>query len=75
MREIEVRLRRLQAYIDRRRGVPLRILYHAEGEERSGTVDDMIADHGAFARVLGGSSLEDLDRMLKFEMENIHVIK
>lgn len=35
----------------------------------------MITAHGAFVRVLGGSSLDDLDRLLQFEMDNINVIE
>lgn len=75
MSDVKTRLQRLQAYIDSKRGVPLRLLYSVDGTEKTGTIADMIADHGAFVRVLGGSSLDDLDRMLQFEMQNINVIE
>ena len=73
MSDVKTRLQRLQAYIDSKRGVPLRLLYSVDGTEKTGTVADMEADHGEFVRVLGGNSLDDLDRMLRFEFANIHV--
>ena len=75
MNDVMARLKRLQAYMASKRGVPLWILYSVAGTEKTGTIADMIADHGAFVRVLGGSSLDDLDRMLQFEMQNINVIE
>ena len=75
MSDVKTRLQRLQAYIDSKRGVPLRLLYSVDGTEKTGTVDDMKADQGEFARVLGGSSLDDLDRILQFELDNIHVVE
>lgn len=75
MNEVRARLQRLQAYIDSMRGVPLRLLYSVDGTEKTGTVADIEADRGEFIRVLGGSSLDDLDRLLQFEMDNINVIE
>ena len=75
MNDVWARLHRLQAYIDSKRGVPLRLLYSVDGTEKTGAIDDMITAHGAFVRVLGGSSLDDLDRLLQFEMDNINVIE
>ena len=75
MNDIKSRLHRLHAYIDSKRGVSLRLLYSVDGAEKTGTVDNMIADHGTFVRVLGGSSLDDFDRMFRFELENIHIME
>ena len=75
MSDVKTRLQRLQAYIDSKRGVPLRLLYSVNGTEKTGTVADMAADCGDFIRVLGGSSLDDLERMLQFELANIRVVE
>ncbi len=75
MSDVKTRLQRLQAYIDSKRGVPLRLLYSVNGIEKTGTVADMEADCGDFIRVLGGSSLDDLERMLQFELANIRVVE
>lgn len=42
------------------------------GEERRGSIADMIADNGEFLRMLSGNRLEDLDRMLAYEKGRIH---
>ena len=73
MNDVRSKLQRLQEYIDSKRGVPLRLLYSVDGAEKTGTVADMEADRGEFIRVLGGNSLDDLDRMLQFELANIRV--
>ena len=73
MNDVRAKLQRLQEYIDSKRGVPLRLLYSVDGAEKTGTVADMEADRGEFIRVLGGNSLDDLDRMLQFELDNIRV--
>ena len=75
MSDVKTRLQRLQAYIDSKRGVPLLLLYSVNGTEKTGTVADMEADCGDFIRVLGGSSLDDLERMLQFELANIRVVE
>lgn len=75
MSDVKTRLQRLQAYIDSKRGVPLRLLYSVNRTEKTGTVADMEADCGDFIRVLGGSSLDDLERMLQFELANIRVVE
>ena len=71
--DVRAKLHRLQVYMDSKRGVPLRLLYRVDGAEKTGTVADMEADRGEFIRVLGGNSLDDLDRMLQFELANIRV--
>lgn len=68
-------IQRLQAYIASKRGVSLRLLYSVNGTEKTGTVANMEADRGEFIRVLGGNSLDDLDRMLRFELANIRVVE
>ena len=73
MNDVRAKLQRLQEYIDSKRGVPLRLLYSVDGAEKTGTVADMEADRGEFIRVLGGNALDDLDRMLQFELANIRV--
>lgn len=73
--DVRAKLQRLQAYIDSKRGVNLRLLYRVDGTEKTGTIDDMEADQGEFIRVLGGNSLDDLDRMLGFEFANIRVVE
>ena len=72
---VRAKLQRLQEYIASRRGVSLRLLYSVNGTEKTGTVADMKADRGEFIRVLGGNSLDDLDRMLRFELANIRVVE
>ena len=70
---IRGKIQRLQAYINSKRGVSLRLLYSVDGTEKTGTIDDMEVDHAEFIRILGGNSLDDLDRMLQFELANIRV--
>ena len=36
------------------------------GKEKRGSIDDLIADDGAFIRVLSGNRLSDLDKMLEY---------
>ena len=69
MNEIETRLRRIADYIDRKRGKRLTILFRtSDGGEQTGTVDDLIAAKGTFVRVLCGNSMDDLDRILRYEI-------
>ena len=75
MSDVKTRLQRLQAYIDSKRGVPLRLLYSVDGTEKTGPVADMEAERGEFIRVLGGNTLDDLDQMLQFELANIRVVE
>ena len=69
MSEIKTRLRRIADYIDRKRGRRLTVLFRtADGVEQTGTVDDLIAAKGTFVRVLCGNSMDDLDRILRYEI-------
>ena len=69
MSEIKTRLHRIADYIDRERGRRLTVLFRtADGVEQTGTVDDLIAAKGTFIRVLCGNSMDDLDRILRYEI-------
>lgn len=41
-----------------------------EGQKR-GNIDDLISDNGTFLRVLSGNRLDDLDKMIEYELKNI----
>ena len=70
---VSARLGSLRKFIEKRRGRPLICIYRTQtGEERRGSIADMIADSGEFLRMLSGNRLEDLDRMLAYEKERIH---
>lgn len=69
MSEIKTRLRRIADYIDSKRGRRLTVLFcTSDGAEQTGTVDDLIAAKGKFIRVLRGNSMDDLDRILRYEI-------
>lgn len=69
MSEIKTRLHHIADYIDRKRGRRLTVLFRtADGVEQTGTVDDLIAAKGTFIRVLCGNSMDDLDRILRYEI-------
>lgn len=71
MSELKSRIRRVQEFIDSKRGKRLNILFRCpDGEEWSGTVDDLIAAKGEFIRVRSGNSMSNLDKLLKYEHEN-----
>ena len=54
------------------RGKQLIFLYQTpDGKEKRGNIDDLISDNGTFLRVLSGNRLEDLDKMLAYEMGTI----
>ena len=65
----------VQGYKGSKGGGPLRVLLRVDGAEETRTVGHMEADHGEFVRVLGGNSLDDLDRMLRFEFANIRIVE
>ena len=69
MSEIKTRLHRIADFIDRKRRRRLTVLFRtADGVEQTGTVDDLIAAKGTFIRVLCGNSMDDLDRILRYEI-------
>lgn len=70
---VSARLGSLRKFVEKHRGRQLICLYRTQtGEERRGSIADMIADNGEFLRMLSGNRLEDLDRMLAYEKERIH---
>ena len=73
MSSLKTRLAHIRTFMENCRGKQLIFLYQTpDGKEKRGTIDDLISDNGTFLRVLSGNRLEDLDRMLKYELENIH---
>lgn len=72
MAEIKSRLDSLRKFAERFRGQQIVFLYRTpDGKERRGSIDDLISDDGAFIRVLSGSRLSDLDRMLEYELRTL----
>ena len=70
---VTARLDGLRKFVEKRRGRQLICLYRTQtGEERRGSIADMIADSGEFLRMLSGNRLEDLDQLLTYEKERIH---
>ena len=65
---VKARLDDLRKFAERCRGKQLIFLYRTpDGKEKRGNIDNLIADNGAFLRVLSGNRLEDLDKMLNYE--------
>ena len=65
MRRSEAKLTLLSERVRRVAGTPLIVQYELDsGEQRTGTVDEMLAADGIFCRVIDGSSLKDLDKIL-----------
>lgn len=60
----QTRLDRLTERARALAGEPWTVLYTVDGTEKTGSLDDMIADEGKFVRVIDGTSLHDLDRLL-----------
>ena len=72
MAEIKSRLDSLRKFAERFRGQQIVFLYRTpDGKEKRGSVDDLISDDGAFIRVLSGNRLDDLDKMIEYELKNI----
>lgn len=68
MAGVKARLDDLCRFAEKRRGKQLIFQYQTQdGKEKRGNIDDLIADNGAFLRVLSGNRLEDLDKMLNYE--------
>ena len=69
---VKARLDDLRKFAERCRGKQLVFLYRTpDGKEKRGNIDDLISDNGTFLRVLSGNRLEDLDKMLAYEMGTI----
>jgi len=73
MNSLKARLGRLHTFIESRMGKQLIFLYQTpDGKEKRGNINALISDNGTFLRVLGGNSVQDLDRLLQYETQNIH---
>ena len=72
MSSLKTRIDHIRTYMEDCRGKQLIFLYQTPvGKEKRGNIDDLISDNGTFLRVLSGNRLEDLDRMLAYEMGTI----
>ena len=72
MSSLKTRIDHIRTFMEDCRGKQLIILYQTpDGKEKRGNIDDLISDNGTFLRVLSGNRLEDLDRMLAYEMGTI----
>lgn len=72
MSNLKTRIDHVRTFMEDCRGKQLIFLYQTpDGKEKRGNIDDLISDNGTFLRVLSGNRLEDLDRMLAYEMGTI----
>lgn len=72
MSSLKTRIDHIRTFMEDCRGKQLIFLYQTpDGKEKRGNIDDLISDNGMFLRVLSGNRLEDLDRMLAYEMGTI----
>lgn len=72
MSSLKTRIDHIRTFMEDCRGKQLIFLYQTpDGKEKSGNIDDLISDNGTFLRVLSGNRLEDLDKMLAYEMGTI----
>ena len=72
MSSLKTRIDHIRTFMEDCRGKQLIFLYQTQdGKEKRGNIDDLISDNGTFLGVLSGNRLEDLDRMLAYEMGTI----
>lgn len=72
MSSLKTRIDHIRTFMEGCRGKQLIFLYQTpDGKEKRGNIDDLISDNGTFLRVLSGNRLEDLDKMLAYEMGTI----
>lgn len=72
MSSLKTRIDHIRTFMEDCRGKQLIFLYQTpDGKEKRGNIDNLISDNGTFLRVLSGNRLEDLDRMLAYEMGTI----
>lgn len=72
MSNLKTRIDHIRTFMEDCRGKQLIFLYQTpDGKEKRGNIDDLISDNGTFLRVLSGNRLEDLDRILAYEMGTI----
>lgn len=67
-------LKELEKRIDKIRGRPLVLLCRTPGgEERKMSVRECIETQSSFIHIDAGNSLDDLDRLLEYELAHIEV--
>ena len=72
MSSLKTRIDHIRTFMEDCRGKQLIFLYQTpDGKEKRGNIDNLISDNGTFLRVLSGNRLEDLDRMLAYDMGTI----
>lgn len=72
MSSLKTRIDHIRTFMEDCRGKQLIFLYQTpDGKEKRGNIDVLISDNGTFLRVLSGNRLEDLDKMLAYEMGTI----
>lgn len=72
MSNLKTRIDHIRTFMEDCRGKQLIFLYQTpDGKEKRGNIDNLISDNGTFLRVLSGNRMEDLDRMLAYEMGTI----
>ena len=72
MSSLKTRIDHIRTFMEDCRGKQLIFLHQTpDGKEKRGNIDDLISDNGTFLRVLSGNRLEDLNRMLAYEMGTI----
>lgn len=72
MSSLKTRIDHIRTFMEDCRGKQLIFLYQTpDGKEKRGNIDDLVSDNGTFLRVLSGNRLEDLDKMLAYEMGTI----
>ena len=72
MSSLKTRIDHIRTFMEDCRGKQLIFLYQTpDGKEKRDNIDNLISDNGTFLRVLSGNRLEDLDRMLAYEMGTI----
>lgn len=72
MSSLKTRIDHIRTFMEDCRGKQLIFLYQTpDGKEKRGNIDNLISDNGTFLRVLSGNRMEDLDRMLAYEMGTI----
>ena len=72
MSSLKTRIDNIRTFMEDCRGKQLIFLYQTpDGKEKRGNIDDLISDNGTFLRVLSGNRLDDLDKMIEYELKNI----
>ena len=68
-------LKELEKRINRIRGRPLILLCRTpDGQEKEMTVAECVATGSAFIHICAGSDLDDLDKLLEYELAHIEEV-